>query len=95
MGLKRDQLKQYIADKILNPAFSSDCNEGCSNTDCSISAECGQVKKSDLPLLATLNDNDSDGFNVTGMKFCPECGNKLSNEGGCVVCHNCGFSKCN
>jgi len=25
---------------------------------------------------------------------CPECGEKLEHEGGCVVCRNCGFSKC-
>ncbi len=27
-------------------------------------------------------------------KFCPECGSKLEHEGGCVVCRNCGYSKC-
>ena len=27
-------------------------------------------------------------------KFCPECGSKLEHEGGCVVCRNCGNSKC-
>ena len=25
---------------------------------------------------------------------CPECGGKVEHEGGCVVCRNCGFSKC-
>lgn len=25
---------------------------------------------------------------------CPECGYKLEHEGGCVVCRNCGYSKC-
>lgn len=25
---------------------------------------------------------------------CPECGDELANEGGCVVCKNCGYSKC-
>ncbi len=27
-------------------------------------------------------------------KYCPECGSKLEHEGGCVVCRNCGYSKC-
>ena len=28
------------------------------------------------------------------MRFCPECGAKLEHEGGCVICCNCGYSKC-
>ncbi len=26
--------------------------------------------------------------------FCPECGAKLEHEGGCVMCRQCGYSKC-
>lgn len=25
---------------------------------------------------------------------CPECGNMVEHEGGCVICRSCGFSKC-
>ena len=25
---------------------------------------------------------------------CPECGEEIVNEGGCVICKNCGYSKC-
>ena len=28
------------------------------------------------------------------MRFCPECGAKLEHEGSCVICRNCGYSKC-
>lgn len=28
-------------------------------------------------------------------KFCPECGQPLEHEGGCVSCRSCGYSKCN
>ncbi len=28
------------------------------------------------------------------MTYCPECGEKLLHEGGCVICRGCGFSKC-
>ena len=28
------------------------------------------------------------------QRFCPECGSKVEHEGGCVVCRNCGYSKC-
>lgn len=30
----------------------------------------------------------------TKMRFCPECGAKVEHEGGCVICRNCGYSKC-
>ncbi len=25
---------------------------------------------------------------------CPECGSSVEHEGGCAVCHNCGFTRC-
>jgi len=28
------------------------------------------------------------------IHVCPECGGLVEHEGGCVVCRNCGFSKC-
>ena len=28
------------------------------------------------------------------MIFCPECGTKIEHAGGCVICPNCGYSKC-
>lgn len=37
---------------------------------------------------------DYAGHIGTNMKFCPECGEKLEHEGGCVTCRNCGYSKC-
>lgn len=33
-----------------------------------------------------------DGFDLGGA--CPECGKLLEHEGGCVICRNCGYSKC-
>ena len=39
----------------------------------------------------SLKDKDD----VAGkMHFCPECGAKLEHEGGCVMCRQCGYSKC-
>jgi ribonucleoside-diphosphate reductase alpha chain len=31
---------------------------------------------------------------VASINACPECGKSVEHEGGCVVCRNCGFSKC-
>ena len=28
------------------------------------------------------------------IHICPECGGPVEHEGGCVICRNCGFSKC-
>lgn len=34
-------------------------------------------------------------YDKANMKYCPECGNAIQHEGGCVICRNCGYSKCN
>jgi ribonucleoside-diphosphate reductase alpha chain len=31
---------------------------------------------------------------VMRIGACPECGGTVEHEGGCAVCHNCGFTKC-
>lgn len=31
---------------------------------------------------------------IAGMRFCPECGTPVVHEGGCVICRQCGYSKC-
>ena len=31
---------------------------------------------------------------VMQIGACPECGGTVEHEGGCAVCHNCGFTKC-
>lgn len=46
----------------------------------------------DLP--ENLSDADDDEVVAGRMKFCPECGVRLEHEGGCVICRQCGYSKC-
>jgi len=33
------------------------------------------------------------GINYTGP-FCPDCSEPLEFAEGCIVCHNCGYSRC-
>jgi len=42
-------------------------------------------------------DEDITEHDMTGMKTsttCPECGSTVEHVSGCVVCYNCGWSKC-
>lgn len=44
-----------------------------------------------------LNDGEKGDYNIADtlhMSHCPECGKPVEHEGGCVICRNCGFSKC-
>ncbi len=44
------------------------------------------------PKKAIKNAKDESlAFNI---RFCPECGQSVEHEGGCVICRNCGYSKC-
>ncbi|MCK9217416.1 MAG: ribonucleotide-diphosphate reductase subunit alpha, partial [Firmicutes bacterium] len=63
------------------------CNgEGCSG--CSTGCEGNDIPGNEV--TASLDE----GTPWSMLKVCPECGSKLQHEGGCVICMNCGFSKC-
>lgn len=59
-----------------------------------------KAEKDGLPVkktgpVAKSRSNDAGILPVAGqMRFCPECGEALAHEGGCVTCLSCGFSKC-
>lgn len=42
------------------------------------------------PVCAAKEKDDAAGT----IHYCPECGTKLEHEGGCVMCRQCGYSKC-
>lgn len=51
-------------------------------------------------IARTIKDfaGEADKWTEKALKtdeFCPECGEKVNFEGGCVICTNCGWSKCN
>lgn len=41
------------------------------------------------PTAKTFGQED-----LKGSAVCPECGGKVEHESGCVICRNCGYSKC-
>ncbi|HEY5672491.1 MAG TPA: vitamin B12-dependent ribonucleotide reductase [Malonomonas sp.] len=44
--------------------------------------------------LHMLNEEDSPIRHVNAGGACPECGGPVEHEGGCCVCHSCGYSEC-
>ena len=52
----------------------------------------GNGKEQELSMISEIEDNDPGTETVN--QVCPECGKKVEHEGGCVVCRNCGYSKC-
>ena len=49
---------------------------------------------STLDSPAKQEDSDFDEAVAGRMKYCPDCGSRLEHEGGCVICRQCGYSKC-
>ena len=48
-----------------------------------------------LDITNTLNNKKQKEVIQQKTKHaCPECGEEIANEGGCVICKNCGYSKC-
>ena len=41
-----------------------------------------------------IKNTESTNTESTIQYKCPECGKELTFEGGCVICHNCGWSRC-
>lgn len=43
---------------------------------------------------ASSGNGESKYNEIMLIGACPECGGAVEHEGGCAVCHNCGFTKC-
>ncbi|KNF07949.1 ribonucleoside-diphosphate reductase NrdZ [Gottschalkia purinilytica] len=47
----------------------------------------------ELSAVTSTQEVEQKAKKSTGF-VCPECNHKINHEGGCVICPNCGFSKC-
>jgi ribonucleoside-diphosphate reductase alpha chain len=52
------------------------------------------VGKALKEMYEELNSVKSDEVIPNNAPKCPKCGAELINEGGCNICKNCGWSKC-
>lgn len=74
-------------DKKIKDRCFSDCDiEKHTYKECECDCKISAANKKDE--LNTSNDDLSES------NKCPECGNALIHEAGCVTCYNCGYSKC-
>lgn len=51
------------------------------------------VQEMERELNQGVQEEEMD-HSIAGMRFCPECGAPVVHEGGCVICRQCGYSKC-
>lgn len=47
-----------------------------------------------MPTTITKQSTEHTDNSIVGARYCPECGSKIVHEGGCVICQQCGYSKC-
>ncbi|RPI34337.1 MAG: TSCPD domain-containing protein, partial [Nitrospiraceae bacterium] len=62
-------------------------------TSCSDAIAKALEKYTEKGSKANGNGNNSHGETML-IGACPECGGSVEHEGGCAVCHGCGFTKC-
>ena len=83
---------QELNSKIQDMCFDEFDEEDAGNPDTesvekrctSSSCSCEDYKESPIPTPQPIKPEN----------LCPECGEPLTHEGGCITCPNCGWSKC-
>mgnify|MGYP000011447976 FL=1 len=56
--------------------------------------DASEEEEVDFRIAELENDTEENDTENADTAVCPECGRKVEHEGGCVVCRNCGYSKC-
>ncbi len=84
-GQARQTIKQLIGITCHKPAgFGANRVTSCADA---------VAKAIQMHILSETDGNPSVSFNAHGGA-CPDCGGPVEHEGGCSVCHACGYSEC-
>ena len=86
----QEEYERYHSRAKCNDRYNScaECNDKCYLG----TIEVESMKNPDNWIIPT---EEADKHRIKFDKnTCPECGVELANEGGCVTCKNCGYSKC-
>ena len=92
-GLEPDELvKQLKGISCHQPAWA----EGGRILSCSdaIAKALEKYTPIDTPVSDKGGNGKSRHNDLMIIGACPECGGAVEHEGGCAVCHSCGFTKC-
>lgn len=71
----------------LTKAIDKESN-GCNGSSCGTNNGCSNGHNCEVSVTSEPD------MPWSTLKACPDCGSHLQHEGGCVICMNCGFSKC-
>lgn len=64
------------------------------NPGASGGAACGTAAAGSTGAMTAAQQSQTVPASSSEIHACPECGSVVEHEGGCVICRNCGFSKC-
>ncbi|MPM93134.1 hypothetical protein SDC9_140270 [bioreactor metagenome] len=84
------EIKDIETIDELTSAVEEESSLGCGGNCSLCSVQCSHSTIAASETSATIEGN----IDWSNLKHCPECGSKIQHEGGCMICMNCGFSKC-
>lgn len=82
-------------DEVVKQLKGISCHEPAWNSSGKILSCSDAIAKALEQYNMKENSGNGDRYKVAMlMGACPECGGAIERESGCLVCHNCGFTKC-
>lgn len=83
------------ADPIIKQLIGISCHKPAGFGKNKVVSCADAIAKAVRQHLEYSDDCQNNSFSEEkGLGACPECGGPVEHEGGCAVCHSCGFSEC-